>query len=124
MIQLDASSRVPPYEQVRAQFARQIADGVLAVGTRLPTVRQLAADLGLAVNTVAKAYRELEEAQLVRTQGRSGTFVNAAGERSRARAEQAATRYAAATAELGLSTGELLEIARAALDNASGGAGR
>jgi DNA-binding transcriptional regulator YhcF (GntR family) len=65
------SSPVPPYEQLRAQFARQIQDHTLAVGTRLPTIRHLAADLGLAVNTVGRAYQELEEAGLIETRGRA-----------------------------------------------------
>jgi DNA-binding transcriptional regulator YhcF (GntR family) len=115
VIQLDAASPVPPFEQVKAQFARQIAERTLAVGTRLPTVRQLAADLGLAVNTVARAYRELEEAGLVQTRGRAGTFVSAAGEHSLQRAQQAARQFAAATADLGLSPDDLLQIVRAAL---------
>src|SRR3954454_16179197 len=83
MISIDSGSPVPPYEQVRAQLAAQIGDRTLAVGTRLPTVRRLAADLGLAVNTVARAYRELEENGLVETRGRAGTFVSAAGEQVR-----------------------------------------
>ncbi|AHH94810.1 GntR family transcriptional regulator [Kutzneria viridogrisea] len=115
MIRLDTTSPVPPYEQVRSQLAAQITDRVLAVGTRLPTVRKLAADLGLAVNTVARAYRELEEAGLVRTEGRAGTFVSPAGDRGRARAEQAAQVYASKALELGLSPEEALEIVRAAL---------
>ena len=57
VIDIDAGSPVPPYEQLRSQLAKQIGDRTLAVGTRLPTVRRLAADLGLAVNTVARAYR-------------------------------------------------------------------
>ena len=116
MIELDEASSVPPYEQVKTQFARQIADRALVVGTRLPTVRQLAADLGLAVNTVARAYRELEESGLVQTRGRAGTFVSAAGEHSRVRAQQAAQRYAEATADLGLGVDELVEIVHAALE--------
>jgi DNA-binding transcriptional regulator YhcF (GntR family) len=46
MIVYDPRSPVPPYEQVRAQLARQVQAGELAPGTRLPTVRRLAADLG------------------------------------------------------------------------------
>ncbi|WP_199442064.1 GntR family transcriptional regulator [Umezawaea beigongshangensis] len=115
MITLDADSPVPPYEQVRAQFARRIVDRELAAGTRLPTVRALAADLGIAVNTVARAYRELEEAGLVETRGRAGTVVSAAGERSRERVLSAARSYAATAAELGMPAGEALEIVRAAL---------
>ena len=70
LISVDPDSAVPPYEQVRAQLAELIGDGRLPVGTRLPTVRQLAADLGLAANTVARAYRELEAAGLLETRGR------------------------------------------------------
>ena len=67
MIVIDSASPVPPFEQLRAQLARQIQDRTLAVGTRLPTIRRLAADLGLAVNTVGRAYRALEEAGLIET---------------------------------------------------------
>jgi DNA-binding transcriptional regulator YhcF (GntR family) len=52
------------------------------VGTRLPTIRRLAADLGLAVNTVGRAYRELEEAGLIETGGAAGSFVSVAGGRA------------------------------------------
>ncbi|GGN85150.1 hypothetical protein GCM10010112_65270 [Actinoplanes lobatus] len=55
---IDSASPVPPFEQLRAQLAGQIQDRTLAVGTRLPTIRRLAADLGLAVNTVGRAYRD------------------------------------------------------------------
>jgi DNA-binding transcriptional regulator YhcF (GntR family) len=120
VITIDPASAVPPYEQVRTQFAGQIRDRTLAVGTRLPTVRQLAADLGLAVNTVARAYRELEEAGLVQTRGRRGTFVSAAGEQSRARAQRAADEYAAAVTGLGIDADEALAIVRAALERPPG----
>lgn len=65
----------PPYAQIRRQIAQQVEDGVLVPGTRLPAVRRLAGDLGLAPNTVARAYRELEAAGVVRTAGRNGTLV-------------------------------------------------
>ena len=57
---IDPKAATAPFEQVRTQIAAAVADGRLDAGTRLPTVRQLAADLGLAANTVARAYRELE----------------------------------------------------------------
>ena len=63
---IDTTSALPPFEQVRAQLAQQINDGTLPVGVRLPTVRSLAAELGLATNTVARAYRELESASLLK----------------------------------------------------------
>jgi DNA-binding transcriptional regulator YhcF (GntR family) len=112
---IDSASNVPPYEQVRSQLAHQIGDRTLAVGTRLPTVRQLAIDLGLAANTVARAYRELEEAGLVETRGRAGTYVSAAGEQSRERAREAAEAYAVMTRRLGLEPEEALRIVSAVL---------
>ena len=67
---LDPHSGTAPYEQVRVQLATRIGDGRLPAGTRLPT---LAGELGLAVNTVARVYKELEADGLVATEGRRGT---------------------------------------------------
>lgn len=74
-IAIDSASPMPPYEQIRDQVVRGVADRQIPVGTRLPTVRRLAEDLGLAVNTVAKAYRHLEAEGHVETRGRNGTVV-------------------------------------------------
>lgn len=74
---IDTASPVPPYEQLRRRIAAQIDAGKLEPGTRLPTVRDLAHQTGLANNTAAKAYRELEAAGYIRTEGRRGTFVAA-----------------------------------------------
>jgi DNA-binding transcriptional regulator YhcF (GntR family) len=115
MITIDGQSPVPPFEQIRAQIAAQVTDGTLAVGTRLPTVRRLADDLGLAVNTVARAYRELETAGMVETRGRGGTVVTAAGVTARARVHAEAQRYAALAHDLGLSVDEAVRVVRSAL---------
>ena len=64
-ISVDLDSATPPYEQIRAQVSSLIALGTLAPGSRLPTVRSLAADLGIAAGTVARAYRELEQSGLI-----------------------------------------------------------
>jgi len=114
VITIDPASPVPPFEQVRAQLAAQVSSGELVAGTRLPTVRQLADDLGLAVNTVARAYRELEAAGLVETRGRGGTIVTAAGDRARERLQNAAQRYAALARDLGVEPDEALRLVRAA----------
>jgi DNA-binding transcriptional regulator YhcF (GntR family) len=119
MIVIDAGSPTPPYEQIRAQLARQIQDRSLAVGTRLPTIRRLAADLGLAVNTVGRAYRELEEARLIETRGRAGSFVSAGGEQALEQARRAAGDYAAVIASVGIDPGEAVRIVEAALGQAS-----
>lgn len=116
IVTIDSTSKVPPYEQVRSEVARKINDRTLAVGTKLPTVRKLAGDLGIAPNTIARAYRELEEAGLIETRGKAGTFVGASGDQSRKRAREAATEYAAVIRALGLDTSEALDIVRAALN--------
>jgi GntR family transcriptional regulator len=72
---VDTRSPVPPFEQLRSQLAELIRTGVLGPGQRLPPLRQLAADLGLAVGTTARAYKELEAAGLVRSHRGGGTRV-------------------------------------------------
>jgi DNA-binding transcriptional regulator YhcF (GntR family) len=99
---VDPSSDQPPYEQLRRQIATRAASGDLPPGTRLPTVRGLAAELGLAVNTVAKSYRALEHDGVIVTRGRGGTFVASSPEAGSADAEQAAAAYAATARRLGL----------------------
>ncbi|MFP3460229.1 GntR family transcriptional regulator [Arthrobacter globiformis] len=74
-ISVDLGSATPPYEQIRLQISALIAAGGLTAGTRLPAVRSLAADLGLAAGTVARAYKELEQAGLIETRRRNGTVV-------------------------------------------------
>lgn len=81
---IDATSPVAPYEQLRRHIAAQIDSGQLEADTRLPTVRELARQSGLATNTAARTYRELESAGYIRTEGRRGTFVADLGRRGRA----------------------------------------
>ncbi len=73
MITVDTAVVEPPYEQIRTQIAAQVVDGRLPPGTKLPSVRSLAETLGVATNTVARAYRELEHTGVVTTRGRGGT---------------------------------------------------
>ena len=105
-IAVDTSAPQAPYEQVRAQIAEQARAGALPVGYRLPTVRGLAQELGLAANTVAKAYRALETDGVVETRGRNGTFVAAA--------ENAAGRELARAAEAFANRARRLGVDRAA----------
>ncbi|WP_458108945.1 GntR family transcriptional regulator [Arthrobacter sp. R3-55] len=74
-ITVDLSDPVPPFEQIRRQLSSLIAVGVLAPGSRLPTVRSLAADLGIAAGTVGRAYKELEQSGLIESRRRNGTIV-------------------------------------------------
>lgn len=92
----------PPYEQLRAQIAEQARRGDLPVGHRLPTVRGLARELGLAANTVAKAYRALETDGVVVTRGRNGTVVAPAGDAAAREAAEAAQTYVRRVRRLGL----------------------
>lgn len=75
ILDVDPRSAVPAYEQLRQQVTALVVGGAIAVGTRLPSIRQLANDLGLAGGTVARAYRELEADGVVSTHGRHGTIV-------------------------------------------------
>jgi DNA-binding transcriptional regulator YhcF (GntR family) len=116
LITVDQDSPVPPYEQVRVQLAELVGDGRLPVGSRLPTVRQLAADLRLAANTVARAYRELEAAGLLETRGRNGTFVAPGRDDAVDRLHRAAVEYAAEARRLGVPPERAVALVRAALD--------
>jgi GntR family transcriptional regulator len=114
---VDPASREAPFEQVRSQVEALIRSGRLVPGDRLPTVRALAVDLGLAANTVARAFKELEAAGLVETRGRAGTVV-ASGEHA---AEAAlavlavlAARFVAAAREAGVGDAAAVEIVRRA----------
>jgi DNA-binding transcriptional regulator YhcF (GntR family) len=107
---VDPASSTPPYEQIRAQVSDQVADGRLQPGDRLPTVRRLAEDLGLAVNTVARAYRELEQSGVIETRGRAGSFVT--GDHVTSAAKAAAVAYLSQTTALGLAPAEALALVR------------
>src|SRR3954468_11071290 len=75
MLTIDPAAPVPPYEQLRQQITALVLAAALAPGDRLPSIRQLANDLGLAGGTVARAYRELEADGVVTTHGRHGTVI-------------------------------------------------
>lgn len=103
MLTIDPADPRPPYEQLRTQLVNQIRAGDLVSGTKLPPVRRLASDLGLAPNTVARTYRELEAAGFVRTEGRRGTLVAEPGDPEiHAQAHQLAIDYVDGMRRLGL----------------------
>lgn len=109
-----------PYEQIRARISEQARSGALPVGYKLPTVRGLAESLGLAANTVAKAYRALETDGVIETRGRNGTFVAAAGSAAEREASSAAQVYAERVRRLGLAEGDAVAAVRDALRAAYG----
>ena len=102
MIVIDPSSPVPPFEQLRAGLVDAVTSGELAPGARLPTVRRLAEDLGIAPGTVARAYRELEASGIIETRGRNGSFVRAQGDATERAAQEAARAYADTLRRLGV----------------------
>jgi GntR family transcriptional regulator len=104
-VTVDTRSAVPPYEQIRSQIVHLVALGALQPGQRLPTVRQLAGDLKLAAGTVARAYRELDQAGIVVSRRGNGTYVSHDtrpwGDQERlGRLKQAAAAYVAQARQL------------------------
>ncbi len=110
---LDAASGVPFYRQVIDQILAGIATGTLRPGDQLPTVRALAVDLKVNLNTVAKAYKELEIRGMLETQQGSGTFIAAARVRRddverRRQVVQLVDEFLARASALGLPSAEVL----------------
>ncbi|MET8626894.1 GntR family transcriptional regulator [Kitasatospora sp. NPDC004669] len=114
-LSVDPAAATPPYEQIRAQIAEQARTGELPTGLRLPTVRALAEELGLAAGTVARAYRELEADGVVETHGRRGTLIAATGDTAHRLAAVAAGEYAERASRLGLSRQDALAAVVTAL---------
>lgn len=119
-IRLELSSSVPPFEQIRAQISGHIATGELRAGDRLPTVRDLASDLGIAVGTVQRAYRELEAQGLIVSRRRHGTTVASHGGPTSSSPSPAmddvrglAQRLAVAAAAAGMSLQQLTDLVQA-----------
>jgi GntR family transcriptional regulator len=116
IVEVDPGGSTPPYEQLRTQIAALIRTGELGVGARLPSIRQLARDLGLASGTVARAYRELESAGYLRGRVGQGTVVRGIPEMAESergeRLEEAARAYATVVRELGVDIETALTAAR------------
>lgn len=127
-LEVNVTSPVPVYQQIMDQLRRIVSDGSLGAGAPLPSVRQLAAELAINPNTVAKAYQFLEMEGTIVTLKRRGAFV---GERSSAKAalarerrlEEVVDRLAEDTARLGLDGEEIIEaFAERLRQRKSGGA--
>ncbi|KZF03022.1 MAG: GntR family transcriptional regulator [Rhodococcus sp. (in: high G+C Gram-positive bacteria)] len=113
-VHIDAASKVPLFEQVRVGILDQVRSGELIVETKIPTVRGLAAELGIAPHTVAKAYKELETQGVIEARGRLGTFIASGGDPTEDNAARAAMAYVAELRALGLTD----DKARALLETA------
>jgi DNA-binding transcriptional regulator YhcF (GntR family) len=114
-IVIDPTSALAPYDQVRQQIIAQVRSGELIAETKLPTVRQLAAELSLAPNTVARAYRELELAGVLVTRGRNGTFIAPGDDPVLRIAEVETTHYVGRMRELGLDAAAVVDLVQVAL---------
>ena len=121
---IDTAHPTPLYHQLERAIKFAIATGKLVVGDQLPTVRQLAVELRINANTVAKVYLELERAGVVETRRGVGTFVRsrpvgAAHERDRERElRELEDHFLSAAAHLGFSTKEAVEHLRDRLKKA------
>jgi DNA-binding transcriptional regulator YhcF (GntR family) len=102
LLRIDAASSVPPFEQLKRAVVDGATSGALPHGAKLPTVRGLAEELGLAANTVAKAYRELEAEGVIETRGRAGSFVAWSGDAAESELERLAAAFAARADALGI----------------------
>jgi GntR family transcriptional regulator len=115
-IELDFRSPISLTEQIVEQIRHQIASGVLNPGEQLPTVRSLATELRINFNTVARAYRILDEMGLISTQQGRGTYVTEipppeSGEKLRRETLDALTRrYLDEARQLGFSKNEIEQV--------------
>ncbi len=111
---MDRSHVEPPVVQIQRCIARAVLNGTLTPGTRLPTVRVLAAETAVAMSTISKALGRLEKDGLVITRGRAGTVI-APQDTAPMRLERAARDYADEAAHLGLDHDGAMRIVSAAL---------
>lgn len=107
------SGSAPPTDQIHDQIHGLVATGQLAAGERLPSVRQLAKDLGVAPGTVAKAYRALEAEGFLVTRTGSGTRVSPTAATTTRPVLEAARRLAGASTHAGNSLDDTIRILRA-----------
>ena len=122
VLTVDPRSGVPIYLQVIEQVKRSVALGILQAGEQLPTVKQLALDLTINPNTVAKAYKELERDGVIETAAGKGSFVRNNGSADSAKSaasDVARDVFEAAVREaksIGLSAEEIRNLTNAAID--------
>lgn len=110
MLSVDPSLPTPPFEQIKRQILQQRDSGELPADHRLPPVRRLAEELGVAANTVARAYRELEAAGVIETRGRHGSFVVGTEASARSEAAAAARDYLERVRQLGLTDADAVDL--------------
>ncbi|MDJ0393990.1 GntR family transcriptional regulator [Rhodococcus sp. G-MC3] len=114
-IAVDAASKTPLFEQVRSGIFEQVRSGQLIAETKIPTVRGLAEELGIAPHTVAKAYKELEAQGVIEARGRLGTFIASGGDPTEDSAARASVAYVRELRGLGLSDERIRSFVEVAL---------
>lgn len=117
-IHIESNDSTPVFEQLRRQILDLVREGELIAGTKIPTVRGLAATLEIAPNTVAKTYRELEQQGIIETRGRSGSFIASGGDPSRDIAARAANEFVKVVRSVGMSDEQARTFVEAALNGA------
>lgn len=124
---LDPRSGVPTYLQLVSQVRQAILLGYLQPGDRLPTVREVAAELAINPNTVAKSYRELEREGLAAARSGQGTFIQTtiarADPATYARLRHALRRWVGEAHAAGLDHERVAALMAHVLDEAAGGEG-
>lgn len=114
MFRIDPKSAIPVYRQLKKQIQRHIVSGGLAEGDRLPSIRQMASELRINPNTVARSYRELENEGLVVSRKGSGVFVSTGDmdlQKNRMQLfNELADEFLTRAAGLGLDGREILEL--------------
>jgi len=125
IIQVDTDALVPPYEQIREQIETMAIAGLLAPGAPLPSIRQLAADLGVAPGTVARAYSELDAAGIVHSRIGRGTVVTGKGpllkaKRAESELRKAAEAFTRRVQQLGVSSATALSVISESLNKIPG----
>jgi GntR family transcriptional regulator len=120
-LHLDFHSGLPIYTQIVNQIQSQLANGILKPGDQLPTVRALASELRVNFNTVARAYRILDEVRIISTQQGRGTYITEkpppeVSEKLRYESLEALTqRFIAEAIRLGFSEREVSQMVRDSL---------
>lgn len=115
MIIIDQRSRTPVYEQIKEQILNLINTGVMKTDDKLPSVRQLASDLDLNVNTVKRAYQELETERVTYSLAGKGVFVSKtaiANEIVLENAENELSRILSSSKAKGISLERVIELAQ------------
>ncbi|MDO5534357.1 MAG: GntR family transcriptional regulator [Propionibacteriaceae bacterium] len=112
MLVVDPGLPTPPFEQIKQQIVAARESGEFPANHRLPPVRHLALELGVAPNTVARAYRELEASGVIQTRGRAGSFITGTADSAEKAGLAAARAYVATVEGLGLTASDALRLVR------------